>query len=430
MTRIFVSYSRSDRRTVKKLIPLLREHYGYENVWWDQNFVGGELWWEEILKEIAQCDIFLYLLSPQSLSRPYCLAEREEARRLHKQILYVKLRRFTNVPEIIAQSQFIELIDKINYATITPITRAINKYTGFQPLNYPPISDNPTPLPTVSQREPHNYINEYIVIIIIGVIVGVVVSIITQADRFAPKQNPPTTAVAQVASANATTPIVMSTSTASPSRIPRPTQPLTPTSTRVPSQLIIYQEDFEDGVANGWETNYGVGTFEIRQDDNGNSVWWTRGATRVLRLPDDVENYAFEARIQYQTDFSDLNGSTIGFLLNVQLDNILNCVTNNYLLYIDFLGNYHSLNYVNVNSGTCEWTTHYIAGNFFDMASNRWYTLRIEVRDSNISTFINDNLLFTANNTVVSSNIVGLWSCCSSINQEFHFDDILIWSLD
>jgi len=59
MPRIFISYSRVDRSLVDDLVPLLREVYGLENVWFDENLHGGQVWWEEILRQIAACDIFI-----------------------------------------------------------------------------------------------------------------------------------------------------------------------------------------------------------------------------------------------------------------------------------------------------------------------------------------------------------------------------------
>jgi hypothetical protein len=49
--------------------------WGYENVWFDDNLHGGQPWWEEILSQIAICDIFVYLLSSESIASEYCLAE-------------------------------------------------------------------------------------------------------------------------------------------------------------------------------------------------------------------------------------------------------------------------------------------------------------------------------------------------------------------
>src|SRR5689334_22529412 len=109
MPRIFISYSRVDRPLVDDLVPLLREVYGLENVWFDENLHGGQLWWEEILYQIAACDIFIYLLSNESVGSEYCLAEYEEAQRIHKQILPVQVRARTTIPDDLKRIQFVDM---------------------------------------------------------------------------------------------------------------------------------------------------------------------------------------------------------------------------------------------------------------------------------------------------------------------------------
>jgi hypothetical protein len=138
MAQIFISYSRSDKPKVKKLVSLLREDYGLDKVWWDENFYGGQVWWHEITEQIASCHIFIYMMSPHSLGSPYCQAELEEARRLRKHILPVKIRQQTQVPEILARLQFVNLTDRVNYATIAPLRRSINEYMNRPPLNSSP----------------------------------------------------------------------------------------------------------------------------------------------------------------------------------------------------------------------------------------------------------------------------------------------------
>lgn len=57
MARIFISYSRADRQFVEDLVPLLRRMYGH--VWYDDELLGGEDWWQMILSKIGDCDLFI-----------------------------------------------------------------------------------------------------------------------------------------------------------------------------------------------------------------------------------------------------------------------------------------------------------------------------------------------------------------------------------
>src|SRR5215510_13836527 len=57
MTSIFISYDRDDRPLTRQLATQLRRVYGFDQVWYDENIRGGEDWWDEIRKQIADRDI-------------------------------------------------------------------------------------------------------------------------------------------------------------------------------------------------------------------------------------------------------------------------------------------------------------------------------------------------------------------------------------
>jgi len=82
MARIFISYSRVDKTFTERFEARLRRMFPDVPVWYDDHLYGGQNWWNEILGQIAKCDIFIYLLSNESVTSPYCQAEFTEARRL------------------------------------------------------------------------------------------------------------------------------------------------------------------------------------------------------------------------------------------------------------------------------------------------------------------------------------------------------------
>jgi hypothetical protein len=102
MARIFISYNRADRQFVDDLAPLLRRVYGHDSLWYDDDIHGGADWWHMILSEIAACELFVYLISNDSLASPYCQAEMREGLRLRKQILPVIVRPKTDYPGVMA----------------------------------------------------------------------------------------------------------------------------------------------------------------------------------------------------------------------------------------------------------------------------------------------------------------------------------------
>src|SRR3954447_11412933 len=86
---LFASYSRKDENAVEELIAdLERAHL---SVWHDQAIRGGYPWWQDILMQIRQCDVFLFALSKSSLASKPCLAELSYARALSLPILPVQV---------------------------------------------------------------------------------------------------------------------------------------------------------------------------------------------------------------------------------------------------------------------------------------------------------------------------------------------------
>src|SRR3954454_20635760 len=89
MTQLFVSYSRKDEAAVRKLIADLGQAHLW--VWHDQELRGGDPWWQDILRRIRQCDVFLFALSKNSLTSKPCLAELSYARALGLPVLPVQV---------------------------------------------------------------------------------------------------------------------------------------------------------------------------------------------------------------------------------------------------------------------------------------------------------------------------------------------------
>src|SRR5690348_16154690 len=121
--RLFISYSRVDRPFVEKMTVRLR--HLYHDVWFDESLHGGQLWWDEILMRIADCDIFIYLLSRESVQSTYCQAELVAARRLHKQILPVLIRARTPIPEDLQAIQIVDMSKGITTDSLDDLTNAL-----------------------------------------------------------------------------------------------------------------------------------------------------------------------------------------------------------------------------------------------------------------------------------------------------------------
>lgn len=85
MAKFFISYSRSVKDEISKVVDLLRAS-GHE-VWWDDDIPTIADWWATILKHIEWCEVFIFVTSEKSVQSAYCLAELIYARDRQRPIL-------------------------------------------------------------------------------------------------------------------------------------------------------------------------------------------------------------------------------------------------------------------------------------------------------------------------------------------------------
>ncbi len=126
--RIFVSYSRSDRAIAHGIVPLLQEVY--DNVWIDVELKGGDLWEREIMTRIRDADIFLLLISQESLTSKYVQEELDEARRRTKPILPVLIQPGVAIPPDLSPIQYVDMSNGITVQALTKIHGAMRKITA------------------------------------------------------------------------------------------------------------------------------------------------------------------------------------------------------------------------------------------------------------------------------------------------------------
>src|SRR5262245_41730845 len=90
MSKVFISYSSEDKTIVEHLVQDLDT--GNLEIWFDERLGGngGQPWWNKILSEIRNCDIFVAVLSPNSLDSQACKAELKYAFELQKPLLPVR----------------------------------------------------------------------------------------------------------------------------------------------------------------------------------------------------------------------------------------------------------------------------------------------------------------------------------------------------
>lgn len=105
---VFISYSRKDGDFVRKFNNLLELHG--RTTWFDQENIpaGAEDFWEEIKKGIDASDNYLFVISPDSVTSPFCEKEVKYASEQGKRILTIKYR---SVDEVLIPKE----LGKINW---------------------------------------------------------------------------------------------------------------------------------------------------------------------------------------------------------------------------------------------------------------------------------------------------------------------------
>ena len=119
--KIFVSYARVDKPCCIRVIETLHAH----DVWYDQRLYAGQDWWKEILRRLDWCDVFIYLLSPDSVASLYCRQELEIARRLQRDIIPALINRETVLPDDMKDWQYVDLADSLNAENVAQLLNSI-----------------------------------------------------------------------------------------------------------------------------------------------------------------------------------------------------------------------------------------------------------------------------------------------------------------
>ncbi len=119
--RIFVSYARVDKPYCIRIIETLHAH----DVWYDQRLYAGQDWWKEILRRLDWCELFIYLLSPDSVASLYCRRELEIARRLNRDVIPVLLDRDTVLPAEMKDWQYVDLSDNLTVENVSQLLNSI-----------------------------------------------------------------------------------------------------------------------------------------------------------------------------------------------------------------------------------------------------------------------------------------------------------------
>ena len=106
MRQLFISYARENRPDVDELVRDL-DALGYP-AWVDSSLRGGQTWWEEIVRRIADCDAFVVIVSQHTLHSVACERELEWALALNKPVLPLAVERLPDaLPRTLSMRQIV-----------------------------------------------------------------------------------------------------------------------------------------------------------------------------------------------------------------------------------------------------------------------------------------------------------------------------------
>jgi TIR domain-containing protein len=139
MRKVFVSYSRNNLDVVTQLVADLQA-VGM-TTWHDQTLTGGQRWWDNILANIRDCEIFIFALSPESWQSEACRSELAYVCGLGKPILPVLVADGINLNLLSAPLHEIQVTDyrSRDKGAAFALLKALNSTPACVPL--------PDPLP-------------------------------------------------------------------------------------------------------------------------------------------------------------------------------------------------------------------------------------------------------------------------------------------
>src|SRR5260221_11753141 len=131
--RIFIRY-RSKKRSLVETQANDLEALGHE-VWFDKELSGGQVWWDQILGAIRDCELCISALTPQSLESYPCRLEYTYAAAVNKAVLPMMLDSVDTaiLPKALASLQIVDYRAADKQSSIK-LSRALTKLPSLRQL--------------------------------------------------------------------------------------------------------------------------------------------------------------------------------------------------------------------------------------------------------------------------------------------------------
>ena len=462
--RVFLCHASADKPAVRDLYKRLKTD-GVEP-WLDvENLLPGQKWQVEIPSAVRESDVVLICLSEKSINKEGYV-QKEISFALDRALEMPEGRIFLiparleecQVPKQLSDYQWVDLFAENGYERLMMALKVRAEQIGaeIQPnksgiseLFKKPITKRETKLKTdpgaVSskkkdiapklkdesekpepklERKRKPLRTEYVVAIIgaAATIIAGLLGSLYFGKLFEPVPVPtaePSATIMPVPPTKTRTPTP--TRTHLPTFTPSFTPTITLTPTPVPTEILLLQEDFEDGVANDWQIYYG--NVSIERDPDGNHYLLPSGFVKKymwISYGDKDTNwidYAFESRIKFVEGPQNL-------AIWVRADDILA-----YYSLLIFSGIYqfdeHSTESTSWNGIDKQLSPE----SEKSLDQGRWYTIRVEIKGDMISAYIDNVYLGDAKFSLPPVNKQGGIGFGFDGGEVINFDDIRVWSL-
>lgn len=108
--RVFLSYALKDEKEANKIQRFLSKYHNIR-IFSPKMLNAGELWRDKLRDEISQCDLFIVLLSPDSIDSNWVLTELGAAWALDKTIIpvYTKPEMLSKIPVELKSTESLDI---------------------------------------------------------------------------------------------------------------------------------------------------------------------------------------------------------------------------------------------------------------------------------------------------------------------------------
>jgi hypothetical protein len=190
---------------------------------------------------------------------------------------------------------------------------------------------------------------------------------------------------------------------------------------------LLFEDNFEDGIADGW--NGKGGNWTVVYDENGNYVYPGNANSGgwAYAIPSGAsfewKNFAIETRwrvitVSSQTDDNFADGQVT---FRIKYDKPSGC--SYYGVFFDTVQDFMSLARQGFNKD-CEWAV--LTDHKYALESGRWYKLRIETKGTIHKAYVDGNLFLEANDNSV---VQGAFEIDAAPGGVVQFDDVKVWAL-